>query len=103
MSNMVALIKGDLAASGVRTSWGRIVCLGFGTAYFITILVTHIIFSALEDTCVADDPAHPEKNETKWHTGKKASFCVVLFGIIGALLFVLLPFCWACWKKYHGL
>ena len=85
------------------TSWGRIIWLGFATAYFITVLITHIVFSSLEDKCVADDPDHPEKFEQKWHEGKLAAFWVILFGIIGAMCFVGAPFLAACIRKYNGL
>ena len=84
------------------TSWGRIIWLGFATAYFITVLLMHIVFSSLEDKCVADDPDHPEKIESQWHEGKLAVFCVTLLGIIGALCFVGGPFVVACVKKYNG-
>ena len=104
MDKVAALIPQTLGGlSGLRTSWLQVICLGFATAYSITVLVTYIVFSGLEDTCVAHDPAHPEKQESEWHKGKKAAFFVVLFGIIGALLCALVPFVIACRKKYYGM
>ena len=104
MDKVAALIPQTLGGlSGLRTSWLQVICLGFATAYSITVLVTYIVFSGLEDTCVAHDPAHPEKQESEWHKGKKAAFFVVLFGIIGALLCALVPFVRACAQKYYGM
>ena len=91
-------VRGDLAG----TSGVRIFCLGFATAYFITILVTVSLVGGLKDTCVAPDPAHPEKIELEQHGSKHPAFVCAILGIIGALLWYLVLFGFACSKKYHG-
>ena len=83
-------VRGDLAG----TSGVRIFCLGFATAYFITILVTVSLVGGLKDTCVAPDPAHPEKIELEQHGSKHPAFvCAILvwhhWGVVVVPCFIL--------------